>query len=357
METLKMWLVEDYSTIILVILILLFVFAVALVIVKSFRIVGPNQTAVKLFLGKPVSILHPGFAFVFWPFYTIRLYTTEILIFSFTVKTAKTKQGKVTGYGGNKDLGPADVDIKCKLFTYFAKDAKLFDTIKYAHGNTAPSIGPAVVPYVIDMVRSSAGCLPWPIIDQERQNFVDHALTKIIPGRPYREIVVADGFYSFGQIIQPTEQAIEETRRDNPLIQLGLDVERLSLSVEDVNLSDPELAKKLDEQERARLDSEAKRINATAERFRLEEEGTGVANARKAMIEVIKENPDLELMLSLREMAKGTSNTILYQLPHGFEERLGNILGGKSPKDFLAKLSQDDWKIILDKVKNLTEAK
>lgn len=66
------------------------------------------------------------------------------------------------------------------------------------------------------------------------------------------------------------------------------------------------------------------------------EKGIAEADARGRMVDVIKNNPDLEFLRSLEEMAKGTSNTILYQIPVAFEDKVSKILGGNKPTDFLS---------------------
>ena len=60
------------------------------------------------------------------------------------------------------------------------------------------------------------------------------------------------------------------------------------------------------------------------------------------MIKVIKKEKDLEMLFTLRELAKGTSNTILYQLPAAFQSKMSEILGGNAPGDVFRMLSEEN---------------
>ena len=67
----------------------------------------------------------------------------------------------------------------------------------------------------------------------------------------------------------------------------------------------------------------------------IRKKGLATAKAREEMIKVIKDNKDLEALNALIEMAKGTSNTILYGLPAGLSDKMSSILGGNKPEDIL----------------------
>jgi hypothetical protein len=177
----------------------------------------------------------------------------------------------------------------------------------------------------------------------EREKLIDYILARIVPQRdPYYEIDVdAQGFYSFKKVAAPNNLA--EMEAENPLVQFKLDLSRTSLNIEDVNLSDKELNELLSGPEKARLRAMVKGTDAAAEKNRLKEEGEGRAYARQKMIEAIKDHPDLEFLAAMKEMAQGTSNTILYQIPAAFESRVKNMLGGNDPKDFLKNLTEEDW--------------
>jgi len=341
----------------------IFIFALFLLTITavyclmSIKIFGPDEMGVKTKFGKPVEFLDSGWYFIPWIISRVYRYSKQMISFHFTVPTATTRTGKVKGYGSNKEIGAADVDIFCVLSTYFAQDDKLFETLKFAPGagNSAKKIGPFIVPYVLDVVRAVAGSLPWPLIDMEREKLVDYILARIIPNRtPYYDLGPdADGFYVFTDSPNPPADNAAVMGKVNPLVQFGLDLSRTSLSIENADLNDKELAKLLTSPEKARLEAAAKVELSISNKTCLKNEGDGKAYAREKMIEAIKDYPDLELLDALKGMAQGTSNTILYQLPAAFENRMKNILGGNDPKDFLKNLTPGDWKKIQNVIKNL----
>jgi hypothetical protein len=87
-------------------------------------------------------------------------------------------------------------------------------------------------------------------------------------------------------------------------------------------------------------------------------EGEGLAFARKTLFEAIGDQPanlQKEILHTLREMAKGTSNTILFPIPSKLTDVLEDIFGGKKENggymDFrklVAGLSDDKKKFLYD---------
>ena len=71
--------------------------------------------------------------------------------------------------------------------------------------------------------------------------------------------------------------------------------------------------------------------------------------------EVIKEEKDLEVLLTLREVAKGTSNTILYQLPRVFESKVAELLGGSSPGEIIKLFSEENKKYLVNVIQETIE--
>ena len=107
-------------------------------------------------------------------------------------------------------------------------------------------------------------------------------------------------------------------------------------------------------------DSEAaatKRINeGKAEAEVIKSVGIANAEARALMISKIKDNPDLEYLRVLEEMTKGTSNTIIYQMPKAFENRVSNILGGNNPDDLFSFLKDPEIvKTVKEAIEKLTK--
>jgi len=320
----------------------------------SFKILRPYEMGVWALFGRGYFFVDSGLVFAPLGISRVYKFPKGIMEFNFTVETAKTRNGKIKGYNNNKPIGPADVDIRCSFFTYFPRDRDLLKTLEFAPGRSAQEIGSVVVKYVIDVIRSVAGSLPWPLIDMERGKLIEFILAQIIPGRKYYSLEVdQNGFYFFSDKKKETGPDEKKMEKENPLYQMRLDLNRSSLNIEDANLSDEDLAKALDAPEKARLDAQVVKIKADAEQTKRTKEGLGAAEARQAMIKVIKENPDLELLFSLREMAQGTSNTIFYQIPKAFEDKMASLLGGNNVQDMLGKLKQEDWRKIAEEIAKL----
>jgi len=340
--------------------VLIFVAIVVLVIVwtiASIKILGPTEMGVVSYFGKASYFVDSGWRFLAFPFGRLYKYPKGILRFEFQVQTATTRNGAIKGYNNDETVGAADLNIDCVLLTYFSPGPDLLKTLSLSPGNSPKDMGPIIVPYVIDVIRSVAGSLPWPLVDMEREKLLDYILSRIIPDRRpnYSLGPNAQGFYEFtlnnGAI--PADLQLAEMEKENPLVQFGLDLSRTSLNVEDVNLADDELATLLSWPEKARLKGISTVKTATAKKKELMLEGEGKAYARRKMIDAIKQHPDLEFLFALREMAQGTSNTILYQIPAAFESRIKNILGGNDPKDFLKGLTEEDWVTFQGLIKSL----
>jgi regulator of protease activity HflC (stomatin/prohibitin superfamily) len=336
---------------------------------KCINVLKEDQIAIKITLGRPAEKgIDPskdgGVVWIFWPFQWLPRFTKNQLSFKFMVKTVATSKGKVKGFSG--DIEPLEMDILCTIFAYFNAD-NLKKTIEKAPGRTAKSIGPKIVAYTRDSVRAIGGRIPWRLLNQERHEFSRWILARLVGGIYPKIYNDSDGYYSFdsesikglnpnfngdrdraarmGCYIDP-----KELEKSSPFLQFGLN--DVSFLVEDVNFSDSEMKNKIGEPEKARLGAEAIIRTAQAEKQKKILEGEGDASARRSMVEVIKDHPDLEVMYMLKEMAQGTSNTILYQMPQAFENRVRDILGGNTPAEFLKFLSDDEKKTLAEVFKN-----
>lgn len=307
----------------------------------SIRIVMGNETVVVLRYGKIIKVIGAGIYFYPVYIYTLVRYQTTIMQFNFIVRTAKTRDGKVKGYKDEKEVSQADVDIQCSLYTYFSLDNEcLKQTYKFAPGNKARDLAPVIVPYVIDTIRSAAAAMPWPMLDRDRDKVGDYVLSSLIPKRPFYDVIEIDGVWQFSNELTTLDNE-EQMESENPLVQFALDLKRTYLSLVNVDLSDRELAQALSEPEKKRLLGIAAEIESLYQKNAKINANKAAADARRRMVEAIKENPDLELLDALKEMAKGTSNTILFQLPNEIQSKLSEIMGGNDPLKGLERLSPE----------------
>ncbi len=346
----------------------------------SLMVILPNETGWMTVLGAHGRALNSGIHLCPKWFTNVAKYTKTPLIFKFKVSSATTKNGFVKGYRDDtSEIERTDLDILLTLTTYF-DHSNLFFTVANAPGNNAKKLGPAIEPFIQDIVRSVASEMPWPLFLGDKDNVSNYILSKIIPEYSYADIekeISANGksnIYSFGSSFKNGENK-KKMMSKNPLVQFGLDTSRTTIKIEDINFSKASLANLLGlaEEERMKADAgviannlnvfkireegkakaeasaeliekegkakaEAKKLDAVANADFIEKEGKAKAEARKNMIAEIKDNPDLEYLRTLEQMAKGTSNTILYQIPKKFEEKIGQILGGGKPEDWFALL-------------------
>ena len=294
------------------------------------------------------------------------------------------------------EIEKAEVDIYLTLVTYFSdNETDLMKTAKRVpSSNYAKVLSSTIKPFVIDVARSVFAEMPWVLSYQERKNVLDYMLSKIVPEYEYFKLThkpLSNGnkykTYYFDNVVSRGETA-DQMERYNPLVQFALDLSRTTLMIDDINFCNPDLANSLSLAEAARLQSEADRVKnlreassirqigyaeadvanekglaendvimkrGTIEAEIIQKKGAAQADARERMVKVIKDNPDLEFLRSLEEMAKGTSNTILYQIPGAFEDKISKILGGNKPADFLGLLKDPEiMKALKEAVEKIT---
>ena len=286
-----------------------------------------------------------------------------------------TKGGVVKGSKeGGKEVDRTELGVFLTLTTYF-DSKKLITTLTNAPGNEAESLKYALGSFIISIVRAAASTMPWPLFNGERTPVAKYIMSMIVPGYEYYALQIdneADdskpNVYSFKKDL--TKSSIDGDIEKSPFVKFGLDLNRTSIDIRDINFSDEEMKKEFNAGEAARMRAEKTRIDASAsadaiiksgeaeatvsaEKIikdaeanakRIVKEGEAKANiikktgeaeaeARKLMINEIKDHPDLEYLRSLVEMAKGTASTIFYQIPKAFEEKLSGLLGGSTPEN------------------------
>lgn len=378
-------------------------------IFKSLVTIESNETGWRTIFGANGKALEPGLNFCPWLISKLVIYEKTPLIFKFKVASAMTKNGVVKNYKEDSgEIERADIDIILTLTTFFDHN-NLAHTAANAPGVDAKSLAPAIRPFIVGIFRSIASEMPWPLLNGERTKVIDYALSKIKPEYEYYGVDFAldqkskSNIYFFKDT-KDRGETIDLMRSKNPLVKFGLDVDNTTIEIEDINFSRKELADAFNLAEQARLTGESRRIankidvqktiddglannkisankileeglktdevnkingltladnkrkEGDALAYNIEREGEALSKARKLMIAEIKDNPDLEYLRTLEQMAKGTSNTILYQIPKSFEEKVSTIMGGSKPEDFFSLLK--DEKIVnalkeaLEKLKN-----
>ena len=285
---------------------------------NSFGVVQPNQKGVKVTLGIASEKEVEGWYFVFWPFQKMVRITKELMMFKFTVPSTVTRRGKVEGQ--DNIVESAEIDIKCTIYARF-DDEKLSEIIQYSPGYNAKKLGPFLVPYAIDTVRAMAGRLPWRLINRERFKSSIWVQTRLTGGH-YHGIDDDDPKEPIKfKASCDSEIFLDEVNAKSPFATIPM--KNVSFVIEDLIFS-PSFRESITAAERANLDADAKIIAAQAEKTRKAKEGEGDAAARKAMIEAIKTDKDLETISALKEIGKGQGHFI-FALPDAVQKLLNKI--------------------------------
>ncbi len=363
--------------------------------VKSVFVIKASEIGVLIRFGKVVKVVHVGFHFSPWIFHSTSLlrYPREPMVVRVKVKSAITGNGIVKGYKENgKEVEKTEMDISVTLTTYFSENLNdLKKSVARISEANINNFGQILSDYVSGVVREVISEMPWPLFNSSWNNLSKYLLARIVPNSEYFDLIIEDkddsskpNKYSFSTTKSFGDDAAT-MEANNPFVQLGLDVSRTSLIIQNIDFSNEEMKKIFNSPEISRIkgdadvveaeteakksvalavktvnDSEAaatKRINeGKAEAEVIKSVGIANAEARALMISKIKDNPDLEYLRVLEEMTKGTSNTIIYQMPKAFENRVSNILGGNNPDDLFSFLKDPEIvKTVKEAIEKLTK--
>lgn len=356
--------------------VIIFITILAYIAIKSIFVIKANQMGLRITMGIPGEPVGSGPYIAIYPIQKIAIVPTELQSISFAANSVMTKRGRVKGY---KDvIESAEVSVLFTLYYYFDK-SELTTTVKKVSGFNEKDLAPELIPYVRDVLRTLIGRTPWRLINEERYKFAQCALGRIWPiGKEEKNYILEkyevteDGviieknnsikddikagkgtslfLYHFKRIEYGEKCWIkEEHLQKSPYVQFGL--EKVAIAIEDIDFTDPELKKAISAPELSRLKKDAQKLDTDANRYTLEEEGAGAATARKKMIEVIQGAPELEVLYTLKEMAQGTSNTILFQIPAAFESKIKDMLGGNDFGSMFKLLKPEQQK----EIKNIIE--
>lgn len=352
------------------IIVLVAMFLTALYFTVHIFIVQENEQGVLCRWGVAKKVLNPGTYLRLGIAVKVIKYEKTPLILESVVYEATTKNGKVKNYKDDSvETERSKMDIFFSFTTFFSEGNNLLKTAKNAPRNIGEMMD-VIDLYLTNVLIKVASGIPWVLLDQDGDKISDYILAKIIPGYEYYELIVENeekpkepNIYSFNDTKNKTGNSLLEMEKYNPLVQFGLDMSRTSLSIQRFRFSDEELRKSFGDAEKSRLQGEGVRLTSIVKADAAREEGkakadvtkmdgiaqanvikvTGVAkaDARALMISKIKDNPDLEYLRTLEEMAKGTSNTILYELPEAIRGKISGMLGGGKAEDVFGFLKDE----------------
>lgn len=304
------------------------------------RIVKENQRGIKVLFGKPRKTFTSGLRFIWWPFEKFVIYPTtqqEIEIKDVKLVTMAKK------YEGEKH-GAAGITLDASVYFFWPKD--LFSPVVNGPDPQSPeNIFNFFEETISDALRSVAGKMTWREVIQERKKLTEGICNILKNGT-----VISD----------PKTNSSDSFTQENPFQKSG--ITELYAVIKEINLP-PALNEAITAPEIARLKADARESEGSGERRYLTAvgegkkaaraaEGKGEAAARKAIFDAIEAAGEKglakEALLSLREMAKGTSNTILFGLPPQLYEGLADAMGGKRPEELFKLLSKEQAEKLIE---------
>lgn len=312
----------------LTILSIFLVFAVWLLL--GFRIIRENENAVVMFLGEPRRVATSGLIHTWWPFEYIKRFTTNLIELNFA------NAGLITIK--DADYGEINIGLETNLYFRWPENNDLIKTVRVVKDpENIEFLKNLFEETVLDTFRTVGSSKTYREIMKDRKAFAEEVRTALLDE-------VAD-----------------------PVNQAGIPGETLRLTIKHVHLP-PGFEETLSQPEIQRVKMVAAGFEAQATEITMEGagkglkkkhalEGEGIASARESLYKAIgtnKENLLKEALLTMREMAQGTSNTILFPIPSGLSDMLSETLGkgglaagNIDLKKIIAGLSEDQIKLAL----------
>lgn len=276
--------------------------------ILQLRIIRETSRAVVVRMGNPVYVIQSGLKHIWWPFEWLSFFPTTIQELNFRPAGIITSAGT---YNGAK-YGQALVVVEtATYFRWPETDEGLIKALR-AFGTTDLSeIADRLEESVLDTVRTVGGGKTWGYIAQERK-----------------------------QLAQEVRDSLGDEEED-PMKIAGLKDIRVAIKHAELP---KDLMESLTKPEIARLEKEAAITKAQGEKQAVILNGEGVANARKKLFAAIGKDPidmQKEVLLSLRDMAKGTANTI-FPIPTKLLDVFEGTFGSKASGLDLASLLKTD---------------
>jgi regulator of protease activity HflC (stomatin/prohibitin superfamily) len=265
------------------------------------RIVRETERAIVVSLGNPVHRINSGLRFIFWPLQWLVYFPTTIQELNFRRAGIITSKGEYNSV----QYGQANIGIDPAMyFRWPDTDEELISALRAIGTTDLQNITDLFEETVLDAFRTVGGGKTWGEITQERKGYAAE-----------------------------TRQSLLDEPEDPLKIAAFSD---FRLAIKHVELP-PGLLESLTKPEIARLEREAAKEQAEAEKIRIIGQGEGIAKARKMLFKAIGDEPaniQKEILLTLREMAQGTSNTILFPIPSKLTDVLEEVFGSSSKGAF-----------------------
>lgn len=315
---------------------------------RGFVFINGRDKGVRITIGNPDKfVTHEngllfGLHWILWPLQRVIKYPRAQQSMDFTAANVITNEGEFE----KKDYGSATVDVDSRVYFLWPDNELLSESYKESGATDADGLKEFVQDAIIDAFRKVAGSITWRelVIDQRG---IEDKIENILSQK--------ENPVSRARLIWKNEAG--ELQRDN-----------FNLTINNITLPKT-LSETLTSPEIGRLEAEAVKRKADGEKYRVEKEGEAQAKAinlkgkaqaeaRDMMLKVIKEyGADYETLFTLREMATGTSNTIVYQLPQAVYDSMTRMLGGTQPEQMMNLLPPDARKQVEKLITELLKAK
>lgn len=284
--------------------------SVVVVWMAGFTKVDTTERAVKIFIGYPYATAESGLRWIVPFLGSLDKRPTTIQELEFPHEAGIiTRSGKARDADGKeitngRGYGSTTIGAKVSLLFQYPKGDALIKSVINLPAGRDELINLFEEP-VLDQVRTVGGDEVWINLVQRRAHFAKQVLASIKKDE--------DGVLS------------------KLLFESGLD-NSVQIAIKHLVIPE-ELKKAVNAQETAEQERAGTVISADAERQKLELEGQGRAQAKKKLLDVIREHPEnkqAQALLTLIEMAQGPATTI-FPLSTDLTNVLGQTLGrGKS---------------------------
>lgn len=312
-----------------------------------FRVIPADVSALKIRMEKPVEgkVYTKTWAFAFWPFEKFVYWTREQVFLDFEPQKVISGRKKVSfpQGGGEKVYSQANIEVDSAMYFNWPEEYdELVDAYeKGPDPGNEEAIKKHLQDYVISIIRERMGEISWM---EAKQGWVfleiedPNDSTKTIKIRKTLNEFILEALVD-PKKIEDDEGGITSTRISNPIFQAKMQDVRVVIT--DVALPEA-LQAAISLPEIAEYQGTATKIKAAADKERDILDGDAKAANRKKIYEAIQgsgaESTQLEVLYTLREMAQGTSNTILYGLPPNVANLLKEKTGMEMTDEQLGKI-------------------
>lgn len=273
--------------------------------ILQYRIIRETSRAVVVRMGNPVYTKQSGLRHIWWPFEWLSFFPTTIQELNFRPAGIITSAGTYN----SAEYGQALVVVEAAVYFRWPKtDEGLIKALRAFGTIDLSEIADRLEESVLDTVRTVGGGKTWGEIAQERK-----------------------------QLAQEVRDSLGDEEED-PMKIAGL--EDIRVAIKHAELP-KDLMDSLTKPEIARLEKKALITQKEGEKEGIMRVGEGNADARRKLFDAIGKEPEdmqKEVLLSLRDMAQGTTNTIFpipTKLLDVFEGAFGSRVSSFDAESFL----------------------